>query len=126
MIIVSEKALDRARARLRCELCRMIRPLDPHHLYTVGSGQIDADWNLCSACRTCHTLAHNDLEAKNAAFRLVAKREKVSVEDITNARNVIVFRLDKDWSDERIEMAIQLEKPVIQRMIREALRGRDK
>lgn len=54
--IVNESLLDKFRKQ-RCHICNM-KPCDPCHIKTVGSGGPDVEWNLLSLCRPHHTEQH--------------------------------------------------------------------
>jgi hypothetical protein len=75
--IVDEAALQRARDRIRCEVChrRMWTPCHPHHIRTKGAGGDDVDSNLLSCCFECHERCHRALIPKAHQRYLVSRRK---------------------------------------------------
>lgn len=66
-----------------CEVCGRRANIEPHHIFTVGSGGGDIRENLIQLCTTCHIDAHSgNGESKDALLRVVAWRERKSMDEV--------------------------------------------
>lgn len=119
MKIVCEQTLDMFRTPRTCEHCLKPCKPDPHHLWAKGmggGGQIDVRINLCSLCRTCHTLLHDGNLDRDTLLNIVARRERVPA---TSIKDVIylVRRLRKNADKQAIWEAIELLDEPASRML---------
>jgi hypothetical protein len=104
MIIKDEDLLDEFRGAKKCEWCRrrVGGPAHPHHIWARGMGggnRMDVRENLISLCLNCHQVVHNGEIPRDAILVMVARREKVSVEEIC----------DKIWTIQRTPARHQAE-----------------
>jgi hypothetical protein len=71
-----------------CEWCERRVPVDPAHVFAVGSGgggRLDVRINLVALCRICHTNAHNGAGPTfEQLLDIVAKREGIQAQDIVD------------------------------------------
>lgn len=58
-----------------CELCGMRADIEPHHIFTRGSGGQDIRENLIQLCTRCHIAVHNGAIPRDVLIRIVADRE---------------------------------------------------
>ncbi len=110
MKIIDESLLATMRGPGKCELCgKMVRQREPHHLVCRGMGggsRLDVPINLLSLCATfaggddCHHAVHNKRVSRDRLLLIVALREGIRVEDITDEIHRL-RRLDKSGRDPR-------------------------
>ena len=81
MRIVDEQMLQRFRTAPRCEICRKVKLIEPHHIHTRGAGRLDISCNLISLCRECHSCIDN-AHGKAMCLAYVAKREGHAIVDV--------------------------------------------
>jgi 5-methylcytosine-specific restriction endonuclease McrA len=87
MKIVDAAARQKARERVRCELCGKPQPggCDPAHYIAKGLGggsTLDDPWNLVSACRRCHSEQHAGKLPRSRLLEAIARREGRTPEQI--------------------------------------------
>lgn len=82
MKIVDDALLLDFRLTFRCEVCKKARDVDPHHVFSRGSGRLDIAINLISLCRGCHNLTHAGKVKREQILAIVARREGWTPEDI--------------------------------------------
>lgn len=90
MRIIDEDALDECRERWRCERCGKPTPsgCEPHHIFTRGAGRLDIRCNLIGLCRACHPeVQEGGKAARDECLLIVARRERMSIEDIEDIVN---------------------------------------
>jgi hypothetical protein len=85
--IIDEPLLHEFRYKPWCEHCRapVFYPLEPHHLRGKGLGgwrRFDVKYNLISLCRDCHRAYHEGRIDKVKLLAIVARRERVTVEEL--------------------------------------------
>ncbi len=56
--------------------------LDPHHVFSKGAGRVDVAANLIGLCRACHNGVHAGTIKRDRLLTIVAKRERITVEEI--------------------------------------------
>lgn len=86
MNTAEQKAIDQARNRPCCELCGTPNRdgLQAAHALTRGMGgshDVNHPWNLLGLCLDCHQAQHSE-GVLGILFRLIARREGRSVEEI--------------------------------------------
>ena len=64
-----------------CEICPKRANIEPHHIFTVGSGGGDIKENLIQLCTECHIKAHAKGADKMALLAVVAWREDITVDE---------------------------------------------
>lgn len=92
MILRSSRALAQCRSRRRCEVCGKGGRQAACHIFTVGSGRVDAPWNLVAMgldpfrdC-DCHHRHHEGKRPTRAdLLAIAARREKTTADAITEA-----------------------------------------
>lgn len=58
-----------------CEYCGRQATGEPHHIFTVGSGGGDVEYNLIQLCYSCHTKTHAGHIQRDELLAIVAERE---------------------------------------------------
>lgn len=113
---------DIADITARCENCNWERGrLDVAHCYSKGAGQVDALWNTCFLCRTCHSSSHSgNTPTRDDMLAIAAKREGVAVASIT-AAVYWIRNLDRSASCRRIRSELLTLATEPMRMVRESL-----
>lgn len=79
--IKDRKAIQAARKNC-CDLCGAYAGIEPHHIFTVGSGGGDIAINLIQLCSSCHISTHNGKIARQELLEVVARREGLSVDEL--------------------------------------------
>lgn len=129
MKLLNDKAVKRAKQRLRCEHCDSSCPqgTDPCHVYSRGAGQVDADFNLASLCRECHSGSHANISpSREELENCAAAREGIAAHDIKPCVDFI-RRLDKYASPVLIKALVEEDlTPSQQKMVVKALRDAGK
>jgi len=110
----------------KCELCGKRPPsgvrLEPHHLFLkVGGAGSDFRCNVIVTCRACHHDAESSTAKNEAAKRLVADREKTTVEAIMEAL-WFIRRTPKGTSPERIAAQLRELSAEVRRLVTGCLR----
>ena len=65
-----------------CERCRRATAIEPHHVFTVGSGGGDVPINLIQLCTDCHIAAHAGGVERDELLALIADREGVTADEV--------------------------------------------
>lgn len=128
MIIKNESLLESFRTGGLCEWCgAKCKQREGAHIYSRGTGRVDARWNLVSlgSSLTFQCPCHRNSHAGSKPYRgdllaIAAKREGTSADAITEAVHAL-RRLDKHSSLERIDAwlgtlspaAASLVKPLV-------------
>lgn len=88
MKIIDEVLLFAFRLKGRCEWCGKYGGVDPHHIFARGLGgghRLDIEINLIALCRLCHNEVHAGHIMRVDLLAIVAKREKMSQDEILDA-----------------------------------------
>lgn len=64
-----------------CERCGRVANIEPHHIFTVGSGGQDNRENLLQLCSACHISVHMGGIARDELLEIVAIREGISMDE---------------------------------------------
>lgn len=96
-----------------CQMCgKACKEREPHHgVITRGAGGSDISINLIRIGHTqswqcpCHSKVDSK-EGRDECIRIIAKRERCTSQEIIDANNFIRYRLDKDWSEQRLRDSI--------------------
>ena len=56
---VKDRKMIKAMRKDYCERCGAYADIEPHHVFTVGSGGGDIAMNLVQLCTSCHIGAHS-------------------------------------------------------------------
>lgn len=78
---VKDRKMIKAMRKNYCERCGAYANIEPHHVFTVGSGGGDIAMNLVQLCTSCHIGAHNGSVKRDELLAIIARREGVSYED---------------------------------------------
>ena len=78
---VKDRKMIRAMRKDYCERCGAYANIEPHHVFTVGSGGGDIEMNLVQLCTSCHIGAHDGSIKRDELLAIVARREGVAYED---------------------------------------------
>jgi hypothetical protein len=81
--LVDPAAIEAAK-KPYCERCGAPAFGEPHHVVSQGSGGPDQKLNLIQLC-TCHDKAHRGLISKDELFSIIAKRERMTPEEVKDA-----------------------------------------
>jgi hypothetical protein len=105
-VIIIDKHLLRVFSMApRCEYCHQPAKCDPHHAVKCrghgGGSRLDIKINLAALCRICHTMVGDGHIKKEVIVEIVARREKRTVEEITDAVNLLL-RADKNAKPKEI------------------------
>ena len=68
-----------------CERCRRAANIEPHHMFSVGSGGCDIKENLIQLCTQCHIDTHAGNIEREELLAIVAKREGVTADELYRA-----------------------------------------
>lgn len=79
--IKDRKAIKAARKNF-CERCGCYAGIEPHHIFTVGSGGGDVSYNLVQLCTCCHIGAHSGNIQRDELLAIVAEREGMSADEV--------------------------------------------
>lgn len=81
-----DKALLKTLRLGHCELCgKADMGLQVHHVVSKGSGGPDHRCNLITLCADCHTRTHAGRIDRDALWRVVARRERMSSDEAEGA-----------------------------------------
>lgn len=64
-----------------CERCGRAASIEPHHVFTVGSGGKDIAENLVQLCTDCHIAAHAGGIEREELLGIIAEREGVDADE---------------------------------------------
>lgn len=64
-----------------CERCGAYADIEPHHVFTVGSGGGDIRVNLVQLCTDCHIGVHNGAIERAELLDIIATREHMTVDE---------------------------------------------
>lgn len=78
---VKDRKMIKAMRKNYCERCGAYADIEPHHVFTVGSGGGDIAMNLIQLCTSCHIGAHDGSIKRDELLAIVARREGVAYED---------------------------------------------
>lgn len=78
---VKDRKMIKAMRKDYCERCGAYANIEPHHVFTVGSGGGDIEMNLVQPCTSCHIGAHDGSIKRDELLAIVARREGVTYED---------------------------------------------
>ncbi|WP_417083017.1 HNH endonuclease signature motif containing protein [Mitsuokella jalaludinii] len=78
---VKDRKMIKAMRKNYCERCGAYADIEPHHVFTVGSGGGDIAMNLVQLCTSCHIGAHDGSIKRDELLAIVARREGVAYED---------------------------------------------
>ena len=78
---VKNRKMIKAMRKNYCERCGAYADIEPHHVFTVGSGGGDIAMNLVQLCTSCHIGAHDGSIKRDELLAIVARREGVAYED---------------------------------------------
>lgn len=78
---VKDRKMIKAMRKDYCERCGAYANIEPHHVFTVGSGGGDIAMNLVQLCTSCHIGAHDGSIKRDELLAIVARREGVTYED---------------------------------------------
>lgn len=78
---VKDRKMIKAMRKDYCERCGAYADIEPHHVFTVGSGGGDIAMNLVQLCASCHIGAHSGSVKRDELLAIVARREGVTYED---------------------------------------------
>ena len=78
---VKDRKMIKAMRKNYCERCGAYADIEPHHVFTVGSGGGDIATNLVQLCTSCHIGAHDGSIKRDELLAIVARREGVAYED---------------------------------------------
>ncbi len=78
---VKDRKMIKAMRKDYCERCGAYADIEPHHVFTVGSGGGDIAMNLVQLCTSCHIGAHSGSVKRDELLAIVARREGVTYED---------------------------------------------
>ena len=76
----NRKAIASMRRRY-CERCGRETDIEPHHIFTIGSGGQDNRENLLQLCSECHISVHMGGIAREELLKIVARREGISTDE---------------------------------------------
>ena len=79
--IKDRRAIKAARKNF-CERCGRYAGIEPHHIFTVGSGGGDVSYNLVQLCTCCHIGAHSGNVQRDELLAIVAEREGMSADEV--------------------------------------------
>lgn len=79
---IKDKKMIKQCRRDCCELCGAPANIEPHHIYSVGSGGGDIKENLIQLCSNCHIKVHANGKPKEELLEIVAWREESTVEEL--------------------------------------------
>lgn len=79
---VKDRKMIKAMRKNYCERCGAYADIEPHHVFTVGSGGGDIAMNLVQLCTSCHIGAHDGSIKRDELLAIVARREGVAYEDV--------------------------------------------
>lgn len=65
-----------------CEACGNRTTIEPHHMYSVGSGGGDIRENLIQLCSVCHIAAHSGAIDRESLKKIVAEREGIDADKL--------------------------------------------
>ena len=65
-----------------CEYCGGRATGEPHHMFTVGSGGGDVEYNLIQLCTCCHVAVHAGHIERDELLSIVAEREGLTVDEV--------------------------------------------
>ncbi|MCB5724732.1 hypothetical protein LIQ52_05240 [Mitsuokella jalaludinii] len=78
---VKDRKMIKAMRKNYCERCGAYADIEPHHVFTVGSGGGDIAMNLVQLCTSCRIGAHDGSIKRDELLAIVARREGVAYED---------------------------------------------
>lgn len=78
---VKDRKMIKAMRKDYCERCGVYANIEPHHVFTVGSGGGDIAMNLVQLCTSCHIGAHSGSVKRDELLAIVARREGTTCED---------------------------------------------
>lgn len=78
---VKDRKMIKAMRKNYCERCGAYADIEPHHVFTVGSGGGDIAMNLVQLRTSCHIGAHDGSIKRDELLAIVARREGVAYED---------------------------------------------
>lgn len=78
-----------------CERCGAYANIEPHHVFTVGSGGCDIAANLVQLCTACHMGAHDGSIKRDELLAIVAKREGLTFEEAYRANRMAMGYLHR-------------------------------
>ena len=78
---VKDRKMIKAMRKDYCERCGAYADIEPHHVFTVGSGGGDIAMNLVQLCTSCQIGAHSGSVKRDELLAIVARREGVTYED---------------------------------------------
>lgn len=78
---VKDRKMIKAMRKDYCERCGAYANIEPHYVFTVGSGGGDIAMNLVQLCTSCHIGAHDGSIKRDELLAIVARREGVTYED---------------------------------------------
>lgn len=89
MIVRDAKLLKLFRQKPYCEYCGRPGVVQPHHVFArgmSGGNRLDISINLIALCPTgCHRLFHDGKIEREAFLKVIARRERLTVEAIEDA-----------------------------------------
>lgn len=87
---IKDKKVIAACRKNYCEVCGRQANIEPHHIFTVGSGGCDIKENLIQLCTDCHIRAHTEGVNKMALLMVIAHREDTTADAlyIANRRSM--------------------------------------
>lgn len=85
--IIERKMIQRCR-KSYCEYCGKPSNIEPHHVFTVGSGGGDIKENLIQLCTMHHIQAHGGEIRKEELIEIIAKREGMTAEEVYKANRI--------------------------------------
>jgi 5-methylcytosine-specific restriction endonuclease McrA len=72
----------KAMRKSHCERCGRLANIEPHHVFTVGSGGMDIAENLIQLCTECHIAAHSGGIARDELLDIIATREGTNADEV--------------------------------------------
>lgn len=80
--IIDKKMIKTIRTN-HCEYCGRLCNIEPHHVFSRGSGGGDIRENLIQLCSQCHVNTHaGNMPSKEICLKIIAKREHTDAETI--------------------------------------------
>ena len=78
---VKDRKMIKAMRKDYCERCGAYADIEPHHVFTVGSGGGDIAMNLVQLCTSCHISVHSGNIKRDDLLAIVARREGVTCDE---------------------------------------------
>lgn len=85
---IKDRKMIKAMRKDYCERCGAYANIEPHHVFSVGSGGCDIAVNLVQLCTNCHIGAHDGHIEQDELLAIVAEREGMTFDEAYRANRI--------------------------------------